>query len=191
MLAAMISPAGDRYLSAFTHPGELAQWPFDNNKTVLLSFDELKLEVLNNPKKLAGIVIDPFSKMLLLDQELIEQIDMLTEGFGIRRVEHSRDLQLTRPAKVMPALIEELSVFLSGKENVYSAYMLMAREPDDPQPRLLFIIDFDGEKSELFPDLTKLICPYINQDETFEMMKATYELLEAAALKSAPVYKKP
>ena len=189
--AVFVSPTGDKYLAAFTNTAELSKWPYKHDKTELLSYDDLKFIVLNNPKNMAGIVLDPFSKRLLLRQEQLEQIDLLTDGFGIRCIEHSEAMHLSKLAKEMPELIAALNVFLASKKNVYTAYMVMVIEPEETQSHLLFIIDFDGEKSDLFPSLAKVISPHIEYGGYYEMMKATYNLLNAAAAVSKPVFQRP
>jgi hypothetical protein len=187
-LAVLITPSGDRYIAAFTRPAELDKWPYGNEKVGMLSFDELKLSILNNPKHLSGIVINPFSKMLLIRREQLEQFDLLTRGIKTQRVEQCGNLFLSHPEMNKPELVEELDSLFRNNEMVYKAFMLMAQEPTDTKPVLLFIVDFSGEKNDLFPTLAERINQHMNQGETFKMMKATYNLLRVAESISKPIY---
>jgi hypothetical protein len=189
-LAVLVAPSGDRYVAAFTHPAELDKWPYRKDKVAMLSFDELKQSVLNCSGNLAGIVIDPFSKMLLLGHKQLEQIDLPSEDFKVQFVEHSGNLYLSDPAIDKPDLIDELACIFKANDAVYKAFILMAHDECDSEPRLLFVVDFSGEKDDLFPILAERICRHMNRGETFEMMKATYNLLRIAESVSKPIYQK-
>jgi hypothetical protein len=189
-MAVLVTPSGDKYVAAFTHPAELRKWPYECDKTAVLSFDELKLGVLNDLTNLAGVAINPFSKMFILGHRQIELLERMSKGFEIERVEHCGNLFLSRPETENSELIEELAFFFAGNEAVYKAFMLTAQEEGSDAARLLFIVDFSGEKDDLFPALAELICRHMNQGETFELMKATYHLLCVAGSVSKPIYQK-
>ena len=189
-IAVFISSTGERYLTAFTDSDELGKWPYENDPVVIMTFDDLKLRMLNDPNNIAGIVIDPFSKRLILGQKQIEQVDMLTEGFGIHNVLHSDAMHLSKPQEEMPGLVQALREFFESRSEVYKAYMLMVKEPEDSESRLLFIVDFDGERSEIFPALAKVICKHFTNEVNYEMMKATYKLLNAADSVAGPIYQR-
>ncbi len=189
-LAVLCTQNGEMFLPAFTSREELAKWPYEKSETAICSYDDLKHKVIDDPQKLSGIVINPFGKMLLLRLELIRQIDVKTEGMSFKRVEHGRNLRLYRPKQVSPGLAEEMKKFLKTHENVYKVYLLLAREPEDRKPHWLVLLDFDGEEAALFPTVARLIQPYMKPGDAFELMKATYDLLQYAASLSGPIYSK-
>jgi hypothetical protein len=85
-------------------------------------------------------------------------------------------------------MAEKMKSFFSTQEKVYRVYLLLAKEPEDHEPHWLVLVDFDGERSALFPEITKLIRPYMKPGDTFELMKTTYDLLQCAASLGSPIY---
>jgi hypothetical protein len=180
----------EAFLPAFTVTEELQKWPFPTERVLVLSFDDLKHIVLEDPQNLSGIVLNPFGKMLLLRKPEIAQIDATTEGLSVRRADHPAGLQLFRPAKYPPGLENGMNDFFRWKQEVSRVYLFLARGPEDPEPHWLFLIDFVGEKSVLFPEVAKAVRPYMKEGESFELMKATHEMLMPLAAKSKPIYTK-
>jgi hypothetical protein len=52
------------------------------------------------------------------------------------------------------------------------------------------VVDFDGDKGDLFPSLASVLCANLNEGETFEMVKVTYDLLRLLMPIADPFYKK-
>lgn len=175
-MAVLSTQNGEMFLPAFTSREELAKWPYEKGKIIMCSYEDIKHKVIDDPQKLSGVVINPFGKMLLLRLELIRQIDAKTEGMSIERVEHSKKLCLYQPKKDFPGLAEEMKSFFSAYEKVYRVYLLLAQEPEDRKPHWLILVDFDRERVALFPAIARLIRPYMKPGDTFELMKATYDL---------------
>jgi hypothetical protein len=181
--------SSERFIAAFTDPEELARWPYKYDKGALMSFDNLKSAVMNDSYNLSGIIIDPFSKKLILRQRQIKQIDLVTEGSGVHNFSNSRNIKLNKLIKEIPALKEALQKFFRDFEYVYKAFVLEVKEPGKSE-RLLVVVDFDGQTNQLFPPLAKVIRTTLNQGEFFEMVKATHSLLNAAASLCEPIYQK-
>lgn len=180
----------ENFLPAFSNPAELKKWPYENDRTAVCSYDTLKHLVLDDPQNFSGIAVNPFGKKLLLRREQIRQIDSKTEGMCIRKVEHSRNLRLSKPGREPPGLADELKLLFNSKEEIYRAYLLLAREPKEVKPHWLFLIDFNGERTALFPIVARVVRPYMKPGGTFEIMKATYTLLQYASSKCEPFYRK-
>ena len=52
------------------------------------------------------------------------------------------------------------------------------------------VIDFSGDKTELFPEVAKVVHPFLTKGDRFEIIKADFNSLAAAAKTCAPFYDK-
>lgn len=179
---------GEHFLPAFTDTGELGKWPYIIRKVSVFTFDDLKHTILEHPQNLAGIAINPFGKVLLLRQNQIAQIDAATRGMSVQRVNHEGKLRLSRPKGIPPGLISSLKAFFSQRREVRLVYLLLAQGPEEPAPHWLFLIDFDGTESGLFPQVAEAVQPYMKQGESFELLKATAQFLQFASTRAELIY---
>jgi hypothetical protein len=184
------SKNGENYIPAFSCPEELEKWPYGKDGAAVFSYEDIKNRVIDNPKKFSGIIINPFSDMLLLQLDVIRQTDAMLDGIAISKVEHIRNMRLSRLERTLPDISEAVSAFCKTREEIYCAYLLMAQVPEDSKAHWLLLIDFDGERVSLFPEMTRVVSPYIRPEENFEIMKADYRLLQGAAAISWPIYEK-
>jgi hypothetical protein len=189
-MAVLSMQTEEKFLPAFSSHDELKKWPYENDRTALCSYDKLKHAVLDDPENLSGIAVNPFGRVLLLRQEQLRHIDSKVEGMYMHRVDHRGNLRLSRPGCELPGLAEALKNLLRSKDEIYRAYLLLAQEPGDAEPHWLFIIDFNGEKDVLFPAVARVVRPYMRPGESFEIMKATYILLQHASAMCGPIYRK-
>lgn len=189
-MAMLISPDGERFLPAYTHPKELTKWPFEQHQAILQSFDNIKYLILNDSRHFFGVIINPFGQKLILRQEHINQIDLCTEGMCVKQVKHSKNLRLLQPERSIPEMVDQLKVFFSQHEEVYSVYLMMILEPEETEKKWLFLIDFHGEKIALFPEVIEVVRRYLSAGENFEVMKANYHMLNMASKTCIPIYQK-
>ncbi len=187
-LGALVKPDGGKYVAAFTSWDELRKSPYTIKKAALMSFGELTHEVFINPNTLAGIAVNPFSKMLLLSQRQMAMIEMMAENFCFQSGERTGSIQLSKPKDELPELVDALKVFFRSREQVFKAYILTVREPGCIMEKLLFIVDFNGNEEELFMALSEIIRRHIAHGMAFGLIKATYNLLFAAEEITRPMY---
>ena len=67
-------------------------------------------------------------------------------------------------------------------------WLLAARPDYKTAPHKLFVIEFFGDRRLLFPQVAKVIEPFMRPGESFELMKADLALAREAKEKSAPIY---
>ncbi|SHH88686.1 SseB protein N-terminal domain-containing protein [Sporobacter termitidis DSM 10068] len=189
-MAVLISPSGEKFLPAFTDLQELEKWPFEKHQIVLRFFDNLKYVVLNDPYSLSGMIINPFGDRIVLKSAQIRQIDVNVESVSPQNARSGPDMRFLRPRRKFPELGVLLKAYFKRYEEVYSVYLMMATELGKTSPHWLFLIDFDGEKLSLFPELINVIHAFMHDGESFEILKATYTLLQLAAELGEPIYRK-
>lgn len=188
--AVLSTQEGEKFLPAFSELAELEKWPFRKGRVCVFSFDDLKHTMLGNPQNLAGIAINPFGKMLLLRQSQIAKIDAATQGMSVQRVKHDGGLRFLRPQAFPPGLIGAMRAFFRQKREVNRVYLFLAQGPGEPAPHWLFLIDFDGTETGLFPQVAEAVRPYMKPGDSFELIKATVRLLQIAAAKFEPIYRR-
>lgn len=190
--AVLNTPEGEKFLPAFSELVEFEKWPFDrlNISMTEFSFDDLKHLMLEDRQKqnLVGITINPFGQTLLLRQSQIERIDTAMQGMSAQRVNHDGGLRLLSPKELPSGLKDGLKALFRQKTEVNRAYLLLAQGPGEPVPHWLLLIDFVGTEAGLFPQVAKVVQPYMKKGKTFELMKATPRLLQSAAKKGELVY---
>ncbi len=179
---------GELFLPAFTSPEEMDKWPYEKDGAAVFSYEDVKNRAIDDCRGFSGIIINPFSDLLVLGMDVIKRIDEMLDGMFIERVDHSKNLRLYKPAHEYPGVAREMREFCRKHEEIYRAYLLMAQEPGDIRSHWLLLVDFEGERVRLFPELAKTLEPLINPGDNFELMKANQELLRCAASICAPIY---
>lgn len=188
--AVLSTQEGEKFLPAFSEAGELEKWPYKRGRVCVFSFDDLKHAMLEHPQTPAGIAINPFGKVLLLRQNQIAQVDTVTQGMSVQRVKHGGGLRLSN-SKVFPlGLAGAIKTFFSQRKEVSRVYLLLAQGPEEAAPHWLFLIDFDGTEAGLFPQAAEAVQPHMKQGDSFELMKTTPRLLQIAAAKTKPIYRR-
>ncbi len=188
--AVLNTQEGEKFLPAFSEPAELEKWPFNKGKVAVFSFDDLKHTIVGDPQNLAGIAINPFGKVLLLRQSQIAQIDRATQGMSVQRVNHEAGLRLSRPKGFPPGLAGGIKAFFAQNREVRLVYLLLGQGAGEPTAHWLFLIDFDGTETGLFPQVAEAVRPYMKAGDSFELMKATSGLLQTAAAKGKLIYQR-
>lgn len=181
----------EAFLPAFCSADELEKWRFPLDKVQVFPLDGLKHIVVEHPVQLAGVVINPFGKALFLRHPQLSEIDSFAEGMTIARTDHKRKLELRATRNYPVGLPGALAGLLRQRAEVYRAFLLLAREEGEAPFHKLFLLDFDGDRKELFPLVARAVQPFMNPGESFELVKADFELLQRAEAISAPVYQKP
>ena len=154
--------------------------PLPKDKANVMPFSKIDEIVKKSEGKIAGIVINPHGKSMVFQRNGGKQTEK-QEG----------ELRLIKPSFVPEEISETLKSFLSGCENVYSAYILWGQKKSDLAPHLFIVIDFDGKREEFFPKVAEALKPVLHPGDNFEMAKADFKLLKAAEKLVKPFYKKP
>lgn len=188
--ATLNTPDGEKFLPAFSDRAELEKWPLEQGRVSIYSFDDLKHTMLTDPQNLTGIVINPFGKAMMLRPSQIEQIDRATLGMSVRRVWHEKGLRLLHPESLPPGLAEGMRDFWRQRREVRRVYLMLAQEPEKHEPYWLFLIDFDGAESDLFPQVAQAVKGYMKRGFAFELLKAPPCLLAMAAAKGEPLFQR-
>ncbi|MEA5023435.1 hypothetical protein SDC9_21111 [bioreactor metagenome] len=184
------TPDGEKFLPAFSARGELDKRPLEQGRVSIYSFDDLKHTMLADPQNLAGIVINPFGKAMVLRPSQIEQIDRAVQGMSVRRVWHEKGLRLLHPGSLPSGLAEGMKDFWHQRREVRRVYLILAQEPEKPEPHWLFLIDFDGAESDLFPQVAQAVKGYMKRGFAFELLKAPPRLLEMAVARGEPLFQR-
>ncbi|MGN0734090.1 MAG: enhanced serine sensitivity protein SseB C-terminal domain-containing protein, partial [Emergencia sp.] len=187
-VAALHSSEGEILLPAFTSQYELTreQTAWDNIGVMVL--DDLKHIIIDLPAEVTGVVLNPFGKFLILRRAQLAEIDKEIEGMTLQRTDHPLP-QILSPLKSYPiGIVEALGHFFEKNQGVTRAWILAARPDYKTPPHKLFVIEFFGDRRVLFPQVAKVIEPFMKPGESFELMKADRDLAREAGEKTAPIY---
>jgi hypothetical protein len=110
----------------------------------------MKSLVLKDTSQVRGFVINPFGHNITITPELIQYFSKRLTEIVIKK---DTKVMLGQPAKYPHDMVKALSEFFKKYKEVESAYLFLAFKEGDDKPNLLIIIDFKGEKSELFPNI--------------------------------------
>ncbi len=187
-LALIINPEKEAFLPAFTCVEEFDESRFPDCGLIVLHLPALRHVVLDQPKQVVGIALNPFGKAVLLRQKELEMIDSATEGMTLRRTEHAQPPEITALHNCPVGLPTALNTFFRGRPEVYRAWILAARQPEEKAPHKLILIDFDGDNKLLFPQVARIIRPFLCPGESFELMKADFKFIQLAQNAAKPFY---
>jgi hypothetical protein len=186
-LSLLSTQHGQLFIPAFTASAEFRKWEKSEDGATIRSFEVLCGIVTDDPK-LAGIVINPFGNQLVLTRQDLTGIENAATGMTHERVEHRGKLILETTeytAKLARAFADSLK---SSELEVFEAYILSARGENEKTPHLLFLMDFNGDRKLLFPAVARAVQPHMKTGTNFELLKASFETLDAARKKASPVY---
>lgn len=186
-ISMICNSSGDFYIPAFftkdTDTGNFKYGDF-----ITMSYKSLKHLMVDNPKEIKGIAIHPFSENFIINQELIWAVDQRLEGMGVKKVQHSGKMKLWSPNSLSDIFKEDLKSFFVEHSEVSKVWILMAQGESEKQPHWLFLINFLGQRTDLFPKLAEVIKPHMQSGMCFELMQYC-EAHEVQLLKNAqPFY---
>jgi hypothetical protein len=187
--ALLASQKDELFLPAFTSENEFGKWATPNGGASALPFDMLHHIVVDD-LRLSGVVINPFGAALILNRDRLTAMENAATGMTHERVEHSGKLILER-ARHSSALARAFAKTLAKSPmEIFEAYILTARQAHERTSHLLFLIDFNGDRKQLFPAVAAAVQPYMKPGTNFELLKADLVLLDAARKKTAPAFKR-
>lgn len=188
-LGVLNNQKGEIFLPAFTDKSEIRSGFFSAGNFVALSLEQLHHIVIDLPK-IDGIIINPFGKALPLKRPQLDEIKAEMRGMTVRRIDHSVPYKIEPMAIYPKGLAEAFDEVLSGISSVRKAWIVMACATEDTPPHKLFVIDFDGDRKEIFPKVAERVKPFMAAGESFELIKAGGNLLKEVSKRALPVYLK-
>lgn len=178
---------GESFFIAFTDWEELAKWSMEKEQTLISTYEDLKSMVLKDTKDAKGFVINPYGQNIIITPELMQYFSQRKSEILI---EKDTKVLLGQPANYPQEMVNALSKFFKKHKEVENAYLFLAHKEGDEKPNLLFVIDFTGDKTTLFPQIAAVAQDYLGKDEYIELVPMNTEFGKDATKGATPFYKK-
>ena len=135
----------------------------------------------------AGLVIEPFTKNIIIRREDFEKYDSITKGMTVQRNDHVGITEL-RPARNLPkGLREAVCEFCRGQIGINAVWIFRAKGENESRPHLMLSMDFYGSKFDLFPKMAEVVKPFMQPGESFELIERNPNL-DSKKIAEARVY---
>ena len=187
-VAVIHTPEGENFLPAFTSEEELLHGAQCWSEASVLKLDDLKYMVIDQPKALSGIVINPFGKALPLRHAQLEEMDRATEPMTVKRTDYEKPQIYSVIRSVSPGLKRNIEKVLENWPGVSRAWLVAARKDYREEPHKLFIFEYAGDRRILFLSVAQAIKPFISKGESFELMLASEQLIKDIQGKGKLIY---
>ncbi len=179
---------GEQYIPAF-YSKESVMGNFHREKLVQIEFLTLRHVLLELPREVCGIVIEPFGENMLLDRKKLMEFDASTQGMSVNVHSHEDGLTLMAAGQLPSGLKRALQNFFAGEMGVNCAWILLAKGKAEKFPHLLVAVDFYGSKIQLFPKLAEVMKPFMKPSQQFELMEKT-PFIDEKKFEKAVVYRR-
>lgn len=177
-------------IPAFTDERKAEKMREENMRLESLTYERLKGFVIDDPKRLSGIVINPFTDDIILNHSAIEEIDKQSVGMSVKRTDHRGKLKLSHPAKYPPGMLHALKSYFKNQECVREAWLVLLQGETEKKSHLALIMDFDGDRKIVFPPVASIMQPFLQVGANFELLKAEGAMGENVKAKEKSFYKK-
>lgn len=155
-----------KFFIVFSDWDALRKWRNEENQqTLVISYEDICGMALNEKADSAGFVINPFTDDVIFSKDLIlrlkeEQSRRANGGVTECVVQKDTQVFLGQPKVYPKQMVDEISKYLKTRKNVKSAYFfLMMKEGEQSY---LIIVDFTGDKKELFGGIAKSVEKHLN-----------------------------
>lgn len=179
--------ANESFFIAFTDWQELGKWSQNKEQTLILTYKDLKEMVLKDRDKLRGFVINPYGQNLIITPETMEY-------FSHRKsevvVEKNTKVLLGQPSKYPEEMVKALNKFFKEHKEVNSCYLFWSQIEGQPNGNLLLVVDFEGDKNELFPRIAAVAQQHLGRDEYIDMISMNTDLGRDTVKNVTPFYKR-
>lgn len=102
--------------------------------------------------------------------------------------ERNTHVEVVVPEEEPTDITVDLQYFFKKKKNVERAWLFELRNPQ-VKPHYLFVVDFEGDKDELFGEMTDIIEPHLEDDDDFmQIISAEEELSKKITAEAEPFY---
>jgi len=152
------------FFPAFTSMDELYKWQKDyKGETISLGFDEYAA-MLSKSNDFAGMVIDPFTHNLIIDNRMAEELaiqkSIYKNGSAKRTLKEGEKIRIVTPEETPTEMLEAIKAHLANEPSVEKAYFRMMIRENNAQSYLL-AVDFNGNMDELFPAIADAANPHL------------------------------
>lgn len=179
--------SNEPFFMAFTDWEELSKWSKEKEETLISTYEDLKSMVEKDAQRVKGFVINPYGQNIVITPELMQYFSQIKSEIVIKK---DTKIMLGQPANYPHEMVNALSKFFTEHREVESAYLFLAHKEDDEKPNLLFVIDFTGEKTSLFPQIAAVAQNYLGKDEYIDLIPMNTSFGKDATKNTKPFYKK-
>lgn len=165
---------GQKFIPAFLYKdSDFGEFKFEQMQ--VMSYIDLKYYVIDAPESFAGIVINPFEENFVFDDKFVEIADSVIMGMTIQATKHEDKVIISKPESWNLKMINDLYKIFEGKNGVSTAWLFNSREESSEKPHITVLVDFEGEKVDLFPSLAAVMNKYLTPGDVFELMKKSQD----------------
>lgn len=161
---------GKRFIPAFFSKDSILG-EFKQSELQIISYLCLKYYVIDAPELFSGIVLNPFEQNFVFDDGFIELADSAIMGMSIKSNKNEGKVIITKPQSWNLKMINDLYKIFDGALDVNRAWMFNSKEESGEAPHITVMVDFDGEKVDLFPSLAEVMGKYLDVGDSFELIK--------------------
>ena len=166
----LMNGQGENFLPAFFSRGSQTGC-FADEKFAEFDFSRLRDIFIELDGSAGGLVIEPFTKNIVIRKEDFEKYDSITKGMTVQRNDHIGTTKL-QPARNLPkGLREAVCDFCFGEIGINALWAFRAKGENERRPHLMLSIDFYGSKFDLFPRLAEIVKPFMQPGESFELIE--------------------
>ena len=186
-LAVISNQKRELFLPAFTQQSEVKKENFPDATYTVLTFDQIH-SVITDAPDVKGVVFDPYSLALPFQRSQLNEIQSATNGLSVEMMQHEKPLIIKPWKKPEPKLTKALNGFFEQSNCIYGAWLVSARSEENEKSHRLFVIDFDGDRRDLFPKIADIIKMHMECGESFELMKAEGDVMKSIEGRIMPFY---
>ena len=155
----------------------------------IATFEDIKYFI----DKADGISINPYGANITLTKDMCNVIESVAKGLSQNTVikeqvaEKDSKVMLGEPAEYPQKMIDEICKYLKTNKNVNAAYLrLMVK---DNEQSYLIIVDFSGDKNEVFSGIANAGVPFSN-GKYLDFVPLSSSFGKGAVANLIPFYKK-
>jgi len=177
---------GDNYYLAFTDWDELRKWSIENEKTFVLSFEDLK--VLYNQAKgnVSGFVINPFSQNFIVNDYAL---DYFSKIYSRVKIDKEMEIKLQQITEMPSGIRKDLFRALKNNEDVVSVYLYEAVYEEEKTTNLFCIIKSKNKQNEGKSIISSVIRKYLKENQFLDIVDYAEKYTELIA-NTLPIYEK-
>ena len=165
-LPLLTAPDGARFYPAFTDKVELARWKeMKEPKTVLLSFEDHVALVLKS-EETTGIVINPFSENMMLDQKILEHLkrkkELLITGKTKETVSTDTPMSFSDITEFPVELAKAISKVAQEENCIEQAWLRLMKKDGEMSYLLVVDVSLPGNLEAVFEKIAVASRPYLH-----------------------------
>ncbi len=181
----------EKFLPVFTSREDAEGQEIPNSYWGILNLQEIHAFAVKLHKEINGIVINPFSQAIELRMNVIHASPSAVSKLKNSITVDQKPIHFESCSTFPIGIPNDLRSFFSTQENVYKSWILNNRQEETGRTLLMILIDFDGDRKQLFSKVADIISPYMYSGQSFQLMKANYYSISKANAICKPFYQKP